>query len=433
MARIEARWIEAAAAAGASALFAAMFLEWHGRRTGWEASPYLAVVVFLALVVSVLQVVLRTQGRERVLPVPGVLVGVLGILATALAAREIVSPSGYEVGPASAAPYAAVAFAALVALGGLASIVARGGVRNVTLGRVGGTEIGIAATAAALLASMFLPWFTPEGDRHPKAPAGLSAWATEDWLDIPLLVTAGAALAYVLHRAGASRGVRVLPGIGLAAAALLCAWLVVDRIREPPTQARYGVFYDAVGIGSYLGLACCVALALAGLAHAAAARPGAMLWRELRVVDSRMGLGPRPEGGGGSAVSWPVASGVAVLVVLSVLLLLAGVALLGPIPVAILLAGGLVGFVLARWWLPLLPVPAAAVIVRFIPDRPCSSQASECYGNFFEVLAVYSVAVLITGGLLVGVAMRRLDARARRAAGAAGSRRRHASQPRTSS
>jgi hypothetical protein len=85
------------AGGGGIALLAALFLDWYGNRSAWQALAVIDVVIAALALVPIALAVLQATRRSPALPVAfSVLTVLAGALATLLIALRIVDPPGSE-------------------------------------------------------------------------------------------------------------------------------------------------------------------------------------------------------------------------------------------------------------------------------------------------------------------------------------------------
>ncbi len=253
----------------------------------------------------------------------------------------------------------------------------------------------LSASALALFAATFAPWFAheeldgPNGDRLRDSDSlilTLSGWELEGKVAAVVLLAVflgiGAGIWSVrrpLHR--------LLPvACGLACVAALAAgWVIGSEIRTPSDA-----IYNDARLGIRLALAAAVVVAVTALLAGAVA------------VSRRR----EPRSGG---VVWPLVVGTAALYALAL-----GInesAVWQPQAIAACCVAGLLGYLVPRWWIALVPVVLLAAVLALTPDSNCDSTMYDC-GESLQGFFYAFIAAVLALALLIGVGTRALQRRA---------------------
>ena len=247
-------------------------------------------------------------------------------------------------------------------------------------------------SALGLFAASFAPWFAheeldgPNGDRlrdDDTLILALSGWELEGRIAALVLLAAFLGIGAGIWSIRRPRD-RLLPLACLVAAAagLAAAWAIASELRSPSDE-----IYNDARVWVRLALvAAIVTAAAAGAAGVAALS---------RKEDSRPG---RP--------AWPLFGGAAALYLLA--LGANATEIWQPQFVAACCAAGVLGYLVPRWWLALLPIVLVVLILE-LTSSGCDSSSSECESlrGFYYAF----IAALVSGALSIGIGTRALRRR----------------------
>ena len=231
------------------ALLGTLWLRWDSDDTGWESFTYTDVSVCLAAAAAFalwLKDDSESGWQAVVAPVASA-VALMAIVASVLAPYD--DAFGAYAGLGCAAVLTATCFAAT------------------RFARWRSTDWSVDVAAAALLASMFLPWLRdPSDDPFFAGYDGRDAWRSFTHTDVLMLVAVVTALA-----SAHTRGPLANPWIPVRAAAVATVAMVVGVTDALRLASAYGGQLD-LRYGAPIGLACVLGLLAVTLSAARGAR-----------------------------------------------------------------------------------------------------------------------------------------------------------------